>query len=109
VAELAVDLDVPSHLLGKTIDHAQAEPGALAGALGGEEGLECPLDDLGRHAGAGIGDDQGHIVAGRDVDVLRRILVVQVRIGGFDHQLTTLRHGITRVDGEVEDRVLELR
>ena len=41
-------------LLDEAIDHAQAEAGALAHLLGGEERLEGAAGDLGRHAGAGI-------------------------------------------------------
>ena len=37
------------------IDHRQAEAGALADLLGGEEGLERALGDLGRHSDAGVG------------------------------------------------------
>src|SRR3546814_3469258 len=37
VADLAVDLHVAAGLLGKAVDHAEAEAGAVALALGGEE------------------------------------------------------------------------
>ena len=46
VAFLAVDLDVAAGLLDEAVHHAEAEAGALADLLGGEEGLEHPFEQL---------------------------------------------------------------
>ena len=45
----------------------EAEAGALADRLGGEEGLEHPVEMLGRDAGAGVADADADIVAGGQV------------------------------------------
>src|SRR3546814_19769249 len=58
VADLAVDLHVAAGLLGKAVDHAEAEAGAVALALGGEEGLENLVEDVGRNPGAVVGARQ---------------------------------------------------
>ena len=51
-------------LAGEAVDLRQAEAGALPDLLGGEEWLEDAADDLGRDAGAAVGDAQGDEVAG---------------------------------------------
>ena len=85
------------------IDHAEAEAGALADFLGGEEGLERALGDLGRHAEPGVGDGQLDIVS-----------VWNVGIGLDPHraageaQHAAVGHGVAGVDREVEHRDLEL-
>ncbi len=66
-ADLAFDRDVAAALLDDAVDHRQAEAGALARPLGGEEGLEDPRQHRRRHAGAGVGDRQHHVGAGRDL------------------------------------------
>ena len=45
----------------------EAEAGALADRLGGEEGLEHPVEMLGRDAAAGVGDPDPDIVAGGEI------------------------------------------
>ena len=45
---------------------------------------------------------------GRDLALLRRIGVVEVRVAGFDRKLAALRHRVARVDREVQDRAFEL-
>src|SRR5947209_3840710 len=54
LAELAVDLHLPAGLFDEAIDLRQAEPGPLPHLFGGEERLERLLDDVLRHADAGI-------------------------------------------------------
>src|SRR3982750_998555 len=51
-------LTIPARLARHAIDHRQAEAGALADLLGGEERLERPFGHLGRHAGPAIGNCQ---------------------------------------------------
>src|SRR5262249_36513094 len=56
VTFLAVDLDVAARLLDQPVDHAEAETGALADLLGGEERLEHLVHDGGGNAAAGVAD-----------------------------------------------------
>ena len=106
---LAVDLDVPARLLDEAVDHAEAEAGALADLLGREERLEGAVDDLGRHAGRPIGDEQGNVVAGCYLDIVPCVLLVETDVGRLDQEAPASRHGIAGVDGKVEDCVLEAR
>ena len=55
-----VQVTVPLVLAHDAEHDGQAEAGADPIRLGGEERLEDPLDDVGRHAAAGIGDRHGH-------------------------------------------------
>ena len=45
-ARLAIDVNCPLVLLHDAVDHGQAEAGALAHLLGGEEGLEDMRQDV---------------------------------------------------------------
>ncbi len=56
LADARIDEDEAAGLLDDAVDHGEAEPGALADLLGGEEGLEDLVDDLRRDAGAGVLD-----------------------------------------------------
>jgi len=60
VALLAIDLDVAGGLLDESIDHAQAEAGALARALRRKERVEHLVEHPGGNAVSGVADgDQG--------------------------------------------------
>ena len=70
-ADLGVDPHLPARLPHEAVDHRQAEAGALADGLGGEERVEGPGDHLRRHAGAGIGDAEREVLPRRQVALLR--------------------------------------
>ena len=65
--DLAFDPDLAARLVGEAENLAEAEAGALADRLGREEGLERAFEHVGRHAAAGVGDADLHIIAGADV------------------------------------------
>src|SRR5437762_12301717 len=67
VAFLAVDLDVPGRLLDEAIDHAEPEPGALAGALRGEERIEHLVEDPRGNTDAGVAHRDQRVTAVPDV------------------------------------------
>ncbi len=56
LAGLAGDLHVAAGLAGETVDHRQAEAGALADGLGSEEGFEDAGQHFGVHAAAAVRD-----------------------------------------------------
>src|SRR5450755_2335792 len=62
---LGVDLGVAAGSGDDAVERGEAEAGALALRLGGEERLEHPGDYVGGHAGAGVGDPQPGVAAGR--------------------------------------------
>ena len=63
--ELAGDRHRAARLMGEAMDLRQAEAGALADRLGGEERIEHACDDVGRNADAGVLHGDRNIVAGR--------------------------------------------
>ena len=92
------DLDRAARLLGEAVDHGQAEPGALALFLGGEERVHHPRQHLGGHAGARIGD--------AEADGAARPLAPLVARG--DGDAPALRHRVAGVDEHVEQGDLGL-
>src|SRR3546814_5251750 len=64
--------DVPARLLDDAVDGREPQPGALAGFLGGEEGLENLAEMFGRDARAGIAHLECGIIGDRQ-DVARHL------------------------------------
>ena len=91
-------------MLRKAVHHAQAEAGALADVLGGEERFEGAGGDIRGHAGAGIGHGNHDVLAGSDVAMLLRIGLVECRIADLDRQPAAVGHGVARVEHQVEQR-----
>src|SRR5262249_57329700 len=60
----ALHVDHAPRLVGEAIDLAQAEAGALANLLGGEEWVEDLLDHLRRNADAGVAQRDLDVIAG---------------------------------------------
>src|SRR5947209_5462849 len=89
----AVDLDLAAVLLDDAIADRQAEADVRPLVLGGEEGLEDALLDLGRDALAGVGDGEADLPVARE----RRYREAPAR-----------RHGGARVGGEVEQHLRQL-
>ena len=108
LALFGIQVEVPARLLEETIDLAEAEAGALADILGGEEGIERTRLHLGRHADPGIADRDTDIIARRKVFLLTGIGRVERDIGRLDHQLAAIGHGVAGVDRQVDDRGFQL-
>ena len=103
---LALDQDVAPGLFGEPEHLAETQPGALADALGGVEGLEDAIQLVGGDAMAGIADGDGdevaldagmgahgrHVAAGADLHLQRPLPV----------------HGVAGVRGHVDDGGVEL-
>src|SRR6185312_8988695 len=102
-----VDLGMAAGLLGKAIDLAEPKARSLADILRGEEGLEGAVADLGQHARSRVGDDDCRILARGPVIAVRRCLRA-VRWPRRDGETAARRHGVARIDREIEERRLEL-
>ena len=92
------DFGAAARLRGEAVDLRQAEAGALADVLGGEERFERAVEHVLRHAFA--------VVADRQADE-RLALVLDV--GGRQGDRAAFAQRVARVEGGVEDRGLELR
>ena len=77
------------------------------GRLGGEKRLECPIKNFLFHAGAGVGDGDQDILTRLDLGVLLAISLVQIGVAGLDRQSAAFFHGVTGIDGQVQDRRLK--
>src|SRR3546814_2093039 len=81
----------------------------VALALGGEEGLENLVEDVGRNPGAVVGDRQHDVVARHDVEVQGGIVGIELLVHRLAGELSALRRGIARVDREIGEGGLELK
>src|SRR5713101_7867273 len=71
-----------SSTLRTLIANAQAEPGPLADVLGGEERLEDPRQDVGRHPAAAVGNRDHDIRASAHIGVSSARLRREVSLSG---------------------------
>ena len=106
-ARFGIDLHVAAGLPDKTVDLAQAEAGALADFLGGEEGIEGLGDDLLGHADAVVAHRDLNILPGRDRKGLRD-QIIHVSVGSLDREPAAVSHRIAGIDAKVEDGVFKL-
>ena len=104
-ARRGVDRDAAAMLADEGEDLAEAEARALARFLGGEEGLEDALGDLGRHAAAVVGDAERDVLARLAAADRLRFQHGRAR---HDADRAAAVDRVARVDREVEDDVLEL-
>ena len=104
---LRVEPDLTAGLAREAVNHRQAEAGAFAHRLGGEERLEHLGHEVGRHAGAGVGHADAEVLPRRHV-VLAGTDLVHPPVGGLDGDAAAIRHGVARVDAEVQQGVLQL-
>ncbi len=105
-ARLGFNRDLSQILLHNSIHRGQTQAGAPSQALGGVEGFKRMETRLFVHAHACVADMDGEILA--DADAARGQEHRTKDILGFDEQLATVGHGITRVDHDVEDNLLEV-
>src|SRR3954451_20098808 len=66
LADFGLDADIAAGLAGEAENLAEAEPGALADGLGGEEGFENAVHDFAGHAVARIADADADIVSAHE-------------------------------------------
>ena len=109
LSRLALDEDETAGLGDDAIDGRKPQPGARADLLGGEKRLEDAFQIFLRDARCRYRDTSiCDVMAGRHglVAAADRRLVDD--IGGADGQGAAIRHGVARVDGEIDDDLLEL-
>src|SRR5688500_9733998 len=107
LAERALDRQLSTVLFHESVYRGQTEAGSLAGALGGEEGIENPGQRLAIHSVARIAHPHRNALA-------ERALVVSVALGAplqvqcLDRKEPALRHRVRGVERQVHDDALEL-
>ena len=105
---LAVNPDVTAALLHDAVAGGEAQAGALSLALGREDRFEEVRTDVVGHAGPGVRNGQGHIVAGSHFRMGRAVFVADVQIRGLDDKPSPVGHGVPGVDGQVDQQLLNL-
>lgn len=109
LAHFRFGINVTARLLDDAIDHREAKARALAHFLGGEEGLENLVHDLGRNTRAVIGNFHHHHVFCREFRTAKRCDLFLVDVARPDGDLAAVRHGVARIDAEIDEHLLELR
>ncbi len=89
-----------------SVDGRQAEAGPLAHGFCGEERFEDVGLGLLVHAGPGVGHFQQHEAAGRGPRA--RLSGRFLHILGLDAQRPAVRHGVARIDHQIQDDLFEL-
>jgi hypothetical protein len=74
-----------------------------------EEWFENLVEYRGRHALAGIADGKHDVGTGNDTDIGLRIGLVEHDVARFDRQSAAMRHGVSRVNRHVDQRVRQLQ
>ena len=106
-AEFAGDFDPAAMLLHDAMHGGEAEAGALALLLRGEEGLEDALQLLGGNAAATVADAQADRGAGPGIGLLRDIRRADLHQPGAERQRPALGHRIAGVHREIRDDLIE--
>ena len=106
-SRLAVDQDGTVGLPDESIDHRQAEPGALADWLGGVEWIESSRFYARRHSDAGVAHAQADIFAWAHVTPARLARIKHLVCRVYRHR-AAVWHGVARIDREIQERVFEL-
>ena len=106
-ASFAVDPDVAFTLFDNAVHRGEAKPGALQ-SFGGIEGLEDVALGVGVHAHAGVADGEHHVVAGLHRHMQTGVVRVELDVGRLNGQVSALRHGVTGIDRQVHDDLLDL-
>src|SRR6266404_5390721 len=104
--KLTVNRNGPASLLGKPVNHAQPEAGALAYPLRGKERLKGTSADLLAHAGSRVSHGDYDIITWIEGRKPAEISVSHVL--ARNGQFATRRHGVPRIDSEIEDGQLQL-
>jgi hypothetical protein len=113
LARLAINFNVARGLPHEAIDLTEAKASTPTDFLCSEERLERSLDGFGIHADSVTGDGDHHVLTRAYRFTERRdIGVVEIAIGRFDRDLAitllvTLSNRITRIEDEIEQRILQ--
>ena len=99
---------MPAALLCEAIDHGKSETRPLSDRLRGEERIDRFGNHFRRHPDSPIRDADDDIFARLNLGMERGGRFVDFGIRRFDRQPTAVRHGIPRIDGEVQQGALEL-
>ena len=99
---------MPVTLADDAIDGGESQAGPFADLLGGEKRLKNAGARGFVHSAAGVLDRQERIIHGARLKIDATRIHIQQGIAGSDGQLPPLRHGVARIDGQVQEHLLDL-
>jgi hypothetical protein len=108
VARLAVQADLTARRRDDPVHGRQAEPRALALALGREERLEDARGHLRLHPAAVVGDRQPHVAPRRELGMIVEEVTVELHLAGLDHEAPAVLHGVAGIHRQVDQHLLDL-
>ena len=91
----------------ESVDHAQAETAAASDFLGGEEWFDGTFQRFRRHAQSGIADREHHVMAGIEPGLA--VVGSDPAFARSQANLATAWHGVACVQGQVDQRRVQLR
>jgi hypothetical protein len=106
--QFAVHMREPAVLPDDAVNRGEAETGALAQLLGGEERLENAVDGGRVHTRSRVGDRKHHVVAGAGERLVGTVFRVEDDKRGLDEQGAAVGHGVAGVDAEVHQNLFDL-
>ncbi len=108
-AGLALDCHETAGLFDEVVDRAQSEAGAVPFCLGGEERVEGAPNNVFRHTLSIVGHGKADEVARPRSWTGTRGHPLGPLIARFDPDFTSARHGVPRIQDEVEHRAVDFR
>src|SRR5262249_21481240 len=103
--ELALDDRGPTRLFGETVHLAETQPGPLSGTLGCEVRIEDAGKNVGSNAEAAIHQFDSDEFATQPINFRP---AGKAYVTNRERQNTAVRHGVPRIDPEVQQRELQL-
>src|SRR5712692_842019 len=88
------------------MDRGQPKPGAFY--FGSEEGLEDMRLGVGIHADSRVGHGQHDIPAWLHGPLAAGVALVEIRVLGLDRERSALRHGVARIESQIQNDLLKL-
>jgi hypothetical protein len=104
----AIDRDVAAGLFDEAINHAESQPSALADWFGGKKRLKRLLGNRLRHAASAVGDRDHDVGTVSHVGHRTTAALPAFDVTGRDRQLAAIRHGVSRIDRQIEQGRVKL-
>src|SRR5690606_6624064 len=92
----------------RRVHRRQPQAGTLAEALGGIEGLEYVVQNVGMNARSGIAYGKADVVPGASQSRTLGVTRVEKEVARLEGEPASLGHRVARVDREVENDLLHL-
>src|SRR5262249_40632760 len=108
LAQLARHFYPSATLSDSTVHHRQPEPCARILPLRREKRIENTLHGFLAHPDSGVGDSHKDIESGCGIRMGASSSLIDIEVSCCDFELAPIRHGITSVDDQIHDDLLDL-